>query len=146
MGNDDRGRLVTAAGAETTVVAGGLRLTLPGRPPLTNAERSGHWRAHREATRAWRETAGWAAKAGRCSAIVGPVTVTSWPTYRTGRSWPDVGAWAPALKAVVDGLVDAGILPADTADIVRYVHYHPPLRGDRDALVVEVVPITEEAP
>lgn len=124
-------------------VAGGIRIDLPGRPPTINAERAQHWRGHRRTTREWRELVGWAARAARLQPLDTPVVVTSWPTYRTGGSWPDVGAWAPATKAVIDGLVDAGLLPGDTHTHVPYLHYHPPVRGDRDGLIVEVVPLTD---
>ncbi|MCL4293853.1 MAG: hypothetical protein KJ056_12620, partial [Acidimicrobiia bacterium] len=117
---------------DITCVARGVRVDMPGRPPTINAERAEHWHAHRRTTREWRELAGWAARQARLAAISAPVVVTSWPTYRTGRSWPDVGAWAPATKAVIDGLVDAGLLAGDTAETVRYVSSHPPVRGERD--------------
>ncbi len=129
---------------DITPIAGGIRIDLPGRPPTINGERADHWHAHRRTTREWRELAGWAARQARLAAISAPVVVTSWPTYRTGRSWPDVGAWAPATKAVLDGLVDAGLLPGDTHRHVPYLHYHPPVLAGRDGLIVEVVPLTDE--
>lgn len=39
----------------------------------------------------------------------------------------DVGACAPHVKAAVDGLVDAGVIRNDTADIVQRITYHPPI-------------------
>lgn len=129
---------------DVTPIAGGVRVDMPGRPPTINAERAEHWHAHRRTTREWRELAGWAVRAARLSPLETPVVVTSWPTYRTGRSWPDVGAWAPATKAVIDGLVDAGLLPGDTWETVRYMSYHPPVRGERDGLIVELHPLYDE--
>jgi len=103
-------------------------LFIPGRPPLLNAERAGHWTKQSASTKAYRQIGqyagaqlmrqGWEPVAGS--------QVTSWPSYPNRRSWPDIAAWFPAVKAVVDGLVDAGAWEDDTVKNVRKMEFLRP--------------------
>lgn len=88
-------------------------LDVPRPADWLNANRRQHWTAHATAVRAWREAAGWAAKAAKLPAL-GPSRVVAELVMcprRTARI--DPANWAPTAKAVVDGLVDAGIWPDD---------------------------------
>lgn len=58
------------------------------------------------------------------------------------RSIPDVAACMPAVKPVIDGLVDAGCFPDDGPDIVRELAFSVRVTG-RAALTLE---ITEALP
>jgi hypothetical protein len=110
-----------------------------GRPALMNAERSQHWSEHRAATSVLRvETCLRARLAGLPE--MDAVAVRSWPTYTTNKSWPDVAAWAPATKAVIDGFDDAGVLPNDSWRVVRRNTFEVPRLGDADELVVVLIP------
>lgn len=51
----------------------------------------------------------------------------------------DADACHPAVKAVIDGLVDAGVIPDDDPRYVRAVTYHAPTRAKADFLLVTVV-------
>ena len=53
-------------------------------------------------------------------------TVEATPLHKDGRSPQDVGAMAPEVKAGIDGLVDAGVIPDDTARYVPWIRYHAP--------------------
>jgi hypothetical protein len=110
-----------------------------GRPALLNAERSGHWSVHRETTAALREETCLRARTAGLP-VMDAVAARSWPTYASARSWPDVAAWMPATKAVLDGLVDAGVLRDDTWRVVRRSTFEAPRIGDADQLVVVVIP------
>lgn len=122
-----------------------IELRVAGRPALLNAERSRHWREHREMTAVYRRLA--ALQWGRRGAIPWErVEVESWPEYRSNRSWPDVGAWLPSTKAVIDGCVDAGALPGDGPGVVGRLVFSAPLRGSEDALVVIFRPWTPPVP
>lgn len=116
-----------------------VTLTFGGRPPTLNRERAAHWRRHRSSTAAYRQETKL-----RFRRLVGavrpPIEVRSWPTYRSRRSWPDVGAWFPATKAVVDGLVDLGVLPEDHAGIVVRQTFDAPQLAGVDQLVVQLIP------
>lgn len=116
-----------------------VRLFFAGRPALINKERSKHWREHRAATKALRTEACLRALSARLSDL-GAVEVYSYPTYATRRSWPDVGAWAPSVKAILDGLVDAEVLSGDGPDVVVALHFYAPRLGDEDGLVVDLIP------
>jgi hypothetical protein len=54
----------------------------------------------------------------------------------------DTGACYPAVKAAIDGLVDAGVLPGDTGTHVPSITFLAPIRVGKDqqeslTLVVE---------
>jgi hypothetical protein len=49
----------------------------------------------------------------------------------------DVAACNPAVKAAIDGLVDAGIVPDDSPAYLRSVEFLAPMKG-RDALTLYV--------
>lgn len=106
------------------------------RPWTTNAERAGHRWTRIEKTREWRLAFQLLSSELRpprlawCEIIAEP-----WLLNRRGMQ--DTGACHPAVKAAVDGLVDAGIITDDTPDIVRKITYLAPQTG-RDALTLIV--------
>lgn len=51
---------------------------------------------------------------------------------------PDVGSCYPSVKAAVDGLVDAGVLPDDTPAYLTALVFHAPERGDADRVELSV--------
>lgn len=74
-----------------------------------------------------KEWRAWAAKeADGIPAMRTPVTVTATHLRRTRASLPDVGAPILAVKAVIDGLVDAGVLPDDGPAYVRRLTFDAP--------------------
>lgn len=58
--------------------------------------------------------------------------------YKTGQL-PDTDAPALAVKALLDGLTDARVLPGDTGDHVLSISYLPAERSDRFALTLELI-------
>lgn len=60
--------------------------------------------------------------------------IVATPLHRDRRSPQDPAACAPAVKAAIDGLVDAGVLPDDTGDHVASVLFTPPDVCGRDGL------------
>lgn len=79
-------------------------------PDLLTANQRLHWAEKSRRTRNLRAIARYAAHA--TAPILGPAdlhVLIEWPDRR--RRDPD--NWAPTVKALVDGLVDAGILPDD---------------------------------
>lgn len=87
---------------------------LPDRLLLLNANDRLHWRVRRDRTAAIR-TAAWAlAKQMKIPLLARAYIVAEYcPTDRRRR---DPANWAPTAKAAVDGLVDAGVLPDDSAE------------------------------
>lgn len=112
-----------------------------GRPPTANKHRSKHWRVAAADTKAWRHLAAiyWRQEGGALKRIAAErlseerrechFTFTRWecqPFYTGGRI-PDVGACHPAIKAVIDGAIDAGLLKDDSPPHVDRITYLTPL-------------------
>lgn len=55
-----------------------------------------------------------------------------------GGPLPDIGACYPSVKAAIDGLVDAEVIPDDTGAHLVRLTFKPPVRSERDALTLEV--------
>ena len=88
--------------------------------PLSVNERAakGHWAARTARTKPWRTMAGWAAR----QALVGrdwkpgPVTIQVNLPFRTKRNRDPHNFTSTTVKAIVDGLVDGGVIPRDTPE------------------------------
>ena len=86
-----------------------LTLDIPDPEWMSSNDRS-HWRAKARKTAALRHRAGWAAK--QLAPTTGPVLVVAHIGYpRAGKA--DPGNAAPTVKAILDGLTDAGVWPDD---------------------------------
>lgn len=99
-----------------------------------NAERTMHWAKHGELTRMVRRTFCVLAKQAQIPALRS-VHITAQPYQQRGRL-ADPGAHQPAVKAAIDGLVDAGVLEDDSGLYVASLRHLPPLRatGSTDEL------------
>lgn len=125
-----------------------VTVVIPGRPPTINGERSAHWRKHRESTRIIREDVKIQLLAKRKTwKPMGLVKVDAYPFYQKGRL-PDTGACMPAVKAAIDGAVDAGLIPDDTPDIVVHMAFWSPKLDRRllDQLLVTFEELTPDSP
>jgi len=112
------------------------------KPWLLNDERAGgnrgvgghHGRAR--LTKEWRD-----AFAGLC--LENRVPPLEWAHIevlqlcRDGRR-PDIGNCYPSVKAAVDGLVDACVIPDDKGEWVHSLNFAPPATVGYDALVLRV--------
>lgn len=61
---------------------------------------------------------------------------------RDRRSLPDLGACFPAVKAAIDGLVDAGVLVDDGPAYLRRLIFEAIVIGDVEQLVLDVRGVT----
>jgi len=115
-------------------------LTYHARPMALNGERASNRFRRAEAVKEWRD-------AYRLLALGDKIPPLQWihvearPQYRTARSLPDTAACVGSVKAAIDGLVDAGVLPDDGPELVRRVTFEAPvvdrgLHSDRLVLVV----------
>lgn len=111
-------------------------------PPLTlNVGRQrGEWARRRELAE-WRKWSG--ENAAHLDPIDGPVTVTVVHLRKTRASMPDVGAPILAVKAVIDGLVDAHVLPGDGPDVVTSLTFERPAVVGYHGLRVIVRPVEQ---
>lgn len=119
-----------------------LTLDQCGRPLTQNQAHRMHYRDVARVRRRWHDTAAWLARRRRIPALPA-ITVAAYGRYGTRRSLPDPDALAPTLKAVIDGIVAAGVIPDDTSTHVRSVTYLPPVvaSGQADGLVVTITEV-----
>lgn len=109
-------------------------LELHGNRPLTlNKERTLHRMERAAIVKDYRESFGWMAKAQQVPPMAA-IKVFATPLAKNRRSKQDVGACFPAVKAAIDGLVDANVLPDDTDDFVRALTFFPVEVGGVDGL------------
>jgi crossover junction endodeoxyribonuclease RusA len=87
------------------------RVTYESRPWTTNAERKLNRYRRAELVREWREAFAWLAKAQRIP-LLPSANIHAQPEQKGG-VLQDTGACHPAVKAAIDGLVDAGVLIDD---------------------------------
>lgn len=87
-------------------------LVMVARPWLTANQRGSWQRSHRLISD-WRTQAAWVAKAHRVPPLVAARVVVELRFITTRRR--DPANWAPTGKAIVDGLVDAGVFADDDA-------------------------------
>jgi crossover junction endodeoxyribonuclease RusA len=111
-------------------------LTYSKKPVTTNAERAGNRWGRAAATKEWRETFTWLARKEKIPTMKW-INVTAQPSQRMGRL-QDTAACNPSVKAAIDGLVDAGIVPDDSGEYVRMITFMPAVRGDDQlTLIIE---------
>lgn len=120
----------------------------PGRPALMNAERSAHWREHRERTRVTRTEAMYAfRKEAMTNGSMAMVKVDVYPSYGDNRL-PDTGSCLPAAKAIIDGAVDADLIPHDGPQVVTHLAFHrPKVDADLgDGVFITFTELEEDSP
>lgn len=110
-------------------------LEYPVRPWTTNAERRGNRYQRAALTKEWREAFYWLAKQRHVPRL-DQVEIVAEPWQAKG-ILADTAACNPAVKAAIDGLVDAGVIPDDTSAYVASITFLPTRRG-RDALTLTI--------
>ena len=116
-------------------------LELHGNRPLTlNKERNLHHMERAGIVKDYRQAFGWLAKVEKIPALPA-IKVYATPLAKDRRWKQDVGACFPSVKAAIDGLVDAGVLPDDNPAFVRALTFFPAEIGAVDGLrlVIEEV-------
>jgi crossover junction endodeoxyribonuclease RusA len=103
-----------------------LTIVAPARMLTINAERSMHWSTRAGIVKLWRQ-AGWAQALADHLPRLRMAEIDAYPSQKGVLA--DAGAHAPTIKALVDGLVDAHVLPDDSPTYLRALRIHPPTRG-----------------
>lgn len=85
-------------------------------PPLTENQRM-HWSARRKLVARVRERASWEARSRRIPPLGRCRVNLEWHVATNHRR--DADNVVPTLKALCDGLVDAGVVPDDTPDLME---------------------------
>ena len=109
-------------------------LEYPKRPWTTNFERSKNRWVRAELTKEWRTAfclLAKQAKIPRLQTIEVDVKV-----FQKGGRLQDVASCNPAVKAAIDGLVDAGVLVDDSPEFLKSIKFFAPQRG-KDSLLIE---------
>ena len=100
-------------------------LELLQRPPTMNKRQ--HHMAKAAETKVWRDLAYInhlnAVRAGRAPQTCGAISVTARQGSKDRRWLQDLGNAMPAVKAAIDGLVDAGLIPDDTQEFVKHIGF-----------------------
>ena len=119
-------------------------LTYEQRPWTLNVERQGNRWKRAALVKQWRGAfAELAIEAG--IPAMQAIDVTAQPFLRNRAHMPDTGACIGAVKAAIDGLVDAGVIPDDGPDIVTELTFLAPQVTGVDALWLEVAGWPTEA-
>ena len=103
------------------------------RPWTTNTERSWHFQKRAARVRETRERFYWLAKEAKVPQLP-KIEVSAVPLVKNRRSMQDVGACFPAVKAAIDGLVDAGVIVDDNAQHLDKLTFYAPRVGDDEGL------------
>ena len=115
-------------------------LKLPAGEDWINANERAHWASKAKRTRYWRDRAAWIAKrAGIPHMERAHITVT---VHKTTNRRYDPANLAPTAKAIVDGLVDAGVLDDDDKTRVIGPDMRAGEKSDVRQLVVTIEPLT----
>lgn len=103
-----------------------------------NKERSLHHYARAKKVKEWREASCVAAKARKIPKMKA-IEVRFTPHRENKRGLADTGGHFPVVKAIIDGLVDAGILIGDGPDTVRRLIFEAPVVSGESKATVEII-------
>lgn len=67
--------------------------------------------------------------------------ITIVPLHVNNKSTQDTGSCAPEAKAAIDGLVDAGVLPDDDPEHVRWLRFEPPRICGVDGMLLRITEV-----
>jgi len=87
-----------------------------------------HFHKQAELVKQWRQYAHFAAVNARLRDRLDRVAITV-ETHLKGRRSQDIGANFPAVKAAIDGLVDAHVIPDDTPEFLVSLTFLAPVFG-----------------
>jgi len=102
-----------------------------------NKERTLHHFTRAKKVKEWRDAACVASKARRIPKMKA-IEVRFTPHRVNKRGLADVGGHFPVAKAMIDGLVDAGILTGDGPDTVRRLIFEAPVISGESKAIIEI--------
>lgn len=106
-----------------------LTLRIPGRPLSANDRQ--HWRVRAQSIAAVRREGNMEARAqwGPPKPGPGSFPITVVVEETAPRVKPDAAQSAPHVKALVDGICDAGVLPGDDGKVIAAYVFRAPTKG-----------------
>lgn len=112
------------------------------RPWTTNKDRTMHHHERAKLVKTWRETyKGLAEKAG-----IPPLKVFAIEAYPKlkDRRLQDTAACNPAVKAAIDGIIDAGVAPDDSNEWLKWIKFYPcEVTPGQNSLLIRVIGIPD---
>lgn len=109
-------------------------LSFPKKPLNTNAERRGNRFQRADHVKEWRGAYYWLCKQEKVPRMKW-ISVTAQPFQKRGKL-ADTSACNPSVKAAIDGIVDAGVIPDDTGEYVRRITFLPTQRGEDQLTII----------
>lgn len=128
-----------------------IELFVPQAAGWISANAREHWAPRAKKTRHWRHAAHIVARnhltTRRKQPLPTPVDIQLAIHKAPGpnRRWDPPNIGAPTGKAIIDGLVDAGLIPDDDTRHVRYVAYTDGGRRDKPGVTITITPAQETA-
>lgn len=112
------------------------KIIIERRPFTVNRLFTAHHMVRAKLNKQWRQEAH--AQALGFEPVKTPVKVFAW-LMQSDRHYQDCGAMYPAVKAAIDGLVDAGVIPDDTPEYLSSIETFSPIYSPgRDAVMLVV--------
>lgn len=108
------------------------------KPWTANAERSFHYHKRAGLVRDCRERFHWLAVSAQIPPLQ-TIRVEAIPLSKSKRTRQDVAAVFPAVKAAIDGIVDAGVLPDDSAKHLVSLTFYPLRLWQHDGLLLRII-------
>lgn len=101
-----------------------------------------HWRSRAATTRQWRDVGAWRARKLPTIARAHVVCEMRFADKRRR----DPANWAPTVKAIIDGFVDAGVFPDDNYQHVvgPDMRLGPVVGHAEETVIVHIFPIAEQ--
>ena len=109
---------------------------------LLSANTRHHWAVNREVARTWRHLAATTARAAGIPPMGRARIVVTFHKATANRY--DPGNLAPVSKAIVDGLVDAGVLPDDSHEYVVGPDHRAGAKTTTPHVVVTITELPKE--
>ncbi|MGA1037180.1 MAG: hypothetical protein ACO3VQ_05145 [Ilumatobacteraceae bacterium] len=107
------------------------------RPWTANAERRMHYHQRARLVRETRERWGWLVKAAKVPELK-RISIEATPLAKNKKWRPDVAACYPAVKAAIDGIVDAGVIYDDDDRHLVSVTFYPVKYGKVEGLAITI--------
>lgn len=111
-------------------------IEVPGRPVTENAYRRMHFHARSDYGIVWKDATFVLAKEAKIPAL-NAMHIVVRPVVKR-RPFPDVAACASSVKACIDGLVDAGVVPDDDPMHHLSTLFLGATIGPSDCLMIEI--------
>lgn len=116
-----------------------ISFTFEARPWTLNAERAGNRWKRAEMVKQWRDAFHWLAVAQKAPKFA-QINVTV--DIKMKRPLADTGNAYGSVKAAIDGLVDAGVIPDDGPEVISSLCMNAPypcVKGEKDSLTLTVI-------